>query len=1653
MNLATTSLAQVRQLYEQGLYLQALEAGKALGPIHQWQGVEARLLGGRLATNLGAMRLGRVLHRLAWREAPEDSEVRFFYVLALLDRRGVLEAWESSRRLGEAAGDIADRRAEWWALQAYIFGLLRDFERADEAIRRALELTPKRAWIWVQHCAVLQMEDRHDESLEAAMKAMELEPWYRPAVQAAAHTLVQFNRTDDALAMLTEASTKIESGDVLAQLASLQTELELYEESRANWDRVEEFYPLVHFDKRRQQWLYARRSDAAYYCGDYDAAAELAEKSEMPFHTAVAERMQKTPREPKRVMLPVGFVRQHHLTCAPATLTAISNFWDRPADHLETAEKICYDGTPAHSERKWAEESGFVTREFRVTWDSAVALIDAGIPFTLTTVDPGNAHLQAVIGYDRLRGTLLVRDPTERMFGEFRGEEMIQHYQSTGPRGMLIAAPERAAAVEAIDLPEAELYDQYYQLELALLRHNREAAESIHDEMSAAAPDHRLVLYGGRALAGYDANPIMALEYIDRLLAQFPEDVNLILAKLGCLHELGRRDERLALLKQMHEQKDSDTLFTIWYARELSEDPRENETVEYLARRAIRYRPVDGASFELLANICWAEMRRKEATELYRIAACLNDKDENLAKSYFSAARHMKQTDAVLEFLKDRVRRSQRQSSSPARTLCWAYEQLEQADDALAALERAIETRPDDGDLLIAASRTYTSYGRRERATELLEAARDKTSRTAWLRAAATLASLGSDSHASLDYWREVLEREPLAPDANEIVPQLIASVDGEQAAIEHVCRQVERFPHNYAIRSVRIDWAARQDAEIAEEAVSQMLETYPNDPRARCELAVALCRQARWDEALVEAKRAEQLDPISPVAPVIVGRIHEAQGRLAEAQEEFRRAIRLSVDCDAAMESLMGVCDTKQERIEALQFIESELVRQVSFGDGLMYFRYFAAATLDPDALLKTLREAHAARPELWQSWAVLVQHLVDLERNDEALHVAQQAVERFPLLPRLWLELASVQRNRKDAAAEIRAIEKALEISPGWGDAERLLAAAYRRQNQCGLAAKALQRAVRADPLECRNFSALAEVLWDEGQHDKAIRMMKHAVELEPGHDVAWRYLQQWADETKQPDLAVDAARALTKSRPKEARSWLVLADALDGPEQQAEKLAALDKVIELNPRNDEAHGRKSMLLAEQGRFDEALAACAPPVYGGDPPLSLRARAAQVVAMRGDLPTAIEHMRGVVADDPDYTWAWSMLAEWHDHLGQNEEYLQACENLVRTSPFEPASFGYRGDARLKLDRRELAKQDFRHAVDIAPDYFYAVRSLLELHLEDEETDAAAELHAQALDHMPPGYAEAYAVRLAVARGDQVAAVGHFGKLLAAPLEDIDPLPTALRDANKLDLGKEIATAIEKRLKRPHALPELGYFWSQTALQTGDAIEVAGRLAHLSDRGDVWANAAAGFLDEVVQAGNGPLAAKFIQENSDRLRSDDRSWAAAGRALSDTNQTRECIEWMSDWQSRQQVTALTLFSLALSLRVERRDQEAAAVNEHALSLPPDNSTPLHQLWLAADAVVGGQVAAAAHLLDPRRDQPMSDYYAALRAMLFAALAVELNERPTSADYRAAVAEVQAASEAYQKDPPLRRLYYACRARLAARMGYRIRAWYWRLWA
>jgi tetratricopeptide (TPR) repeat protein len=1442
VDVPTEVVKTVADLYHRSLYVQAYRAAMAHSPLRSWHNTAARLIAGRLAMNIGSSRLGSIMHVYAWRQDRADPEARYYYARRLAEFRGPFAAWLFMRESGELPEAPAQIRADWYAFHAYVIGRLRDFDAAEEWMNRAEQLAPTDAWVACERSYLFEMEDRYADALTASRRALSERQWFRPGIQQTAHLLQLMDRDGEALELLTQAMEHTESSSIAGQLAALQTELHLYKEARESYQRCHDLSPLA--EEGAQIGMDMMRSDAAYYCGDFAAAAVHAQAaSKSIFYKKFAERLNALPSsqpsdsqppmqaaEPRRVVLEVPFVRQHHMTCAPATLSALSRYWEHPHDHLELAEQICYDGTPAHSERNWAIKSGWIVREFTMTWENARALIDRKIPFTLTTIEPTSGHLQAVIGYDELRGTLLVRDPYDRHFREFIIESTLERYRATGPRGMALIPQEKASLLDGIELNDTALYDELFNLNTALQRHDRPSAWQAYVAMEAGDNAHRLTILARRTLAGYDSDYTTLLSCAEAALKLFPGDAGLMLQKLSCLRYLARRDQRLDLLRNLcHIKRTSannegaspspnssaaaenaeaarfDPVFWLYYAQELSADARnDTETLHYI-RKCIRFRPFDGAHYNVLANLLWGARKFEHATESYRIASCLAGSDERYIRSYFIASQHLKTQSAALQFIEQRFQRHGKISSAPARTLYFTLEALDRQSDALALLEKAIALRPEDGEFLLFAANAFEAYGRHERAAELVAAAEKRSHRTQWLRVSATMARNRGNLQDARKYWEEIVALEPLAFDAQRAFAQLIAELEGRPAAQEYLKKCCERFPYNFLIHQLRTEWLRDDDPAIAEGVLRHLMELDADDAWTHRELAGSLTRQRKFEEGLREADTALQLDPSNTFGHCVRARLLLGMQQRDQARESYRNAIRLAVDSHFAIRELLACCETAEQKRGELAFIHEQIVHQVNFGDGLLAYRTAASESMDADSLLKALREAQSARPDLWHAWSALIQQLTEMDRLDEAMQLAKEATERFPLIGHLWHDLATVHRAKNDTDGRIAALQTACAVDPSNGFPVRELADAHASRGDFPKARGLLEIAISRAPLDNYSHGCLADIEWRLGEKETALKRLQHALKLNPGYTWAWNTLREWSADLKKSDLAAELARELTVQRPADSKAWMTLARSLDGPARREERLAAVEKAIALDGYHSEGHDLRATTLYYLKRIPEAREACRPAVFGTKVPTSLLGRAAWIEAECGDKRKAITLVREALAADPLYIWGWTRLADWCETVEDYTQYLEAAERLVQLAPQDAVPYGYRANARILASKdREGAKADYRKSLELQADYRYGALGLFDLYYEDGDFAAAQQVIDRVDAKLPnDGYILTRQVQLRARMKEADAAKAYFEKLARVDNDDSWPLDnayTALERAGlKADAARILNECVEK--------------------------------------------------------------------------------------------------------------------------------------------------------------------------------------------------------------------------------------------------------------
>src|SRR5262249_40133918 len=153
-------------------------------------------------------------------------------------------------------------------------------------------------------------------------------------------------------------------------------------------------------------------------------------------------------------------------------------------------------------------------------------------------------------------------------------------------------------------------------------------------------------------------------------------------------------------------------------------------------------------------NVLWEERRFQEATDLYRFAASLEDRDEQFAEAYFRAARAVGQAAEAMRFLQARYERTRGKVSGPARAMFYAQSEHDEMEFAFGALEacwsgtesgKGGRSPHEVGEVMLFAAEMRTNYNDPAAGLALLERARPLATRGSWLRCAARQALVRAD--------------------------------------------------------------------------------------------------------------------------------------------------------------------------------------------------------------------------------------------------------------------------------------------------------------------------------------------------------------------------------------------------------------------------------------------------------------------------------------------------------------------------------------------------------------------------------------------------------------------------------------------------------------------------------------------------------------------------------------------------------------------------------------------------------------------------------------------------------------------------------------------------------------------------------------------
>ncbi len=208
------------------------------------------------------------------------------------------------------------------------------------------------------------------------------------------------------------------------------------------------------------------------------------------------------------------------------------------------------------------------------------------------------------------------------------------------------------------------------------------------------------------------------------------------------------------------------------------------------------------------------------------------------------------------------------------------------------------------------------------------------------------------------------------------------------------------------------------------------------SDAQAQAALALTVAKEAfgreRWSEAILQARRALDIEPDLAEGHALVGAASLRAGDSRTARAAFERVLVLDPKHGSARVYLARVLESEGDYAGAVALLEKHMDLHPSHVPAL-----FALCSLyqRQGALAKAevrIRTALESKPHDETLLVMLREALAGLGRNAEALEVALQLAASNPSNSRYWSRVESLALSAGDQAALAKARAKLTEIQP---------------------------------------------------------------------------------------------------------------------------------------------------------------------------------------------------------------------------------------------------------------------------------------------------------------------------------------------------------------------------------------------------------------------------------------------------------------------------------------------------------------------------------------------------------------------------------------------------------------------------------------------
>lgn len=1329
------SISNVAELYDTGQFQQAWDT------LHRDFTLEQALTNpavgeelARLLTMFGWVGCKRRLVRELRRRHPENHRIELRWMedrLAFGDFDTVFDWLHRTR-------DISDWPAEsqhlFWNLRFNMHTEFRDFFKARRALDRALEIQPDNPVMHGDRLHLLVQEDRHQEALDLAVELAERFPNRAAIHHYHAWLLFQLNQEAEALDVFAQTSQRFESPRLTMAWAAAAFDVNRTEHALQAYESFLDRFPNV-----VPNWKYAAQYKLArthQRLGNQEQALQHAAQTGQHAEQLV-DSLQKgqTPWQ----QLDVPFQLQSFVTCAPASAAAILNYFGAEVDQDEIASKITYNGTHDDDLKKWLEEAGFVVRPFTLREGLAEELISKQVPFSLSIRYVNSGHRFSVVGYDSCQKSMIILDPGGRYLSSFNEKDALKNFAARGSVGLLILPRSKAAEFADMELPDEQRHLTYLKLCAAVDQGDRELIDQIQAEVEQWEPSP-LKWDCVRSIGWHKSDVKMRLESAREAHEKFPEDQMLALRYAEILQTAYQHQDYRDFLQQATQNRNCAGELLARQASSLMHRRGCTEQGWQMFFRSYRKLGSQNSPFAEVAELCLLNPERRHLAMGYaRAAATGTPTSEESARGYADLCQQSGNVEEGLRFLRERVERYRHVTSFPTTTLADFLADVGRNGEAMEVLG----ADPENDDLNSQAwlvqrhVAQLLRWGRLDQAETLLEQKGNLLRPQVMENLRADIERARGDLSAALRHLQASAE---LAPEGDDIWEQMLDLMWTEEGSEAFRLRCAELLEDSQSTVGTYVGVFAAAFSNWQFDLAHQALDKASDSPPSEVWLAGnrnrVLLSEGRYEEALITCQQLVEEVPYSPAAWMDVATANRGLGKRRQAFEAYQRCWELKPDGESIAIGLLDNADGPEHRREVLKDLQQQCLQRESNGYVIAALSRAAFAEDGVEGVGAWFEQLMEAYPNNEDIVCEYLEMLKNAGRWQQAEAKARAVMEQNPFMPRvgsLWADLLG-RLDKVEEQLELLSdlCERFQHRSPLRVDYCMALEGAGEVQR----AAQEYKRAMHDFPEAVAVLGCYSEFQWQRGKTNEALQLLERACGLSASYNWAWAKRVEWLELLNRMDEGLEVARHQVRLRPGTSAAHMLLADACRAVGEDDEGVNALQRAMELDPRNVTVRRRIARWHHQYGRTSTALEflqQCRAEL--GDLP-EFASLEGEMLRHERKWKEARQLLRKSLDQYPDNADAWHTYIDWLDQDDQEQELLtlnRRPPEAVAEDPFLQASIAA---MYLRQEEKSKALPYLEQARQKSKDHPWVLRNLLELRRKAKERDELAKLLAEDVEY-----------------------------------------------------------------------------------------------------------------------------------------------------------------------------------------------------------------------------------------------------------------------------------------------------------------------------